>query len=87
MNWGISLLKAFVSAGLPCERPYFCPCVVTCVSPAAVLKLYSALPPPPALLLFSFTEEILNNHLQDIPRASSKNSLGRPDRFLTVAVN
>ena len=55
MNWGMRLLITFVSAWVPCVCPYFCPSVATCVSPAAVLKMFSTPLPLPQLVLYSFT--------------------------------
>ena len=63
INWGIRLLMAFVSAGVPCVCPYFCLCAATCISPAVVLKLFSTpspVPPTlPAVVLYSLTEDVL----------------------------
>ena len=55
--WGIGLLMAFDFAEVPCVCSYFCQCVATCVSLAAV-KLFST-PPFPSSTHLILTDLIL----------------------------
>ena len=80
MNWGISFLIAFVSAGVPCVCLYFYPCVTShmCFSDRCFKSCSPPSPPPFTCLILTY-------------RWSSKGVLKKlfrmPDWCFTVTVN